>query len=370
MLDLLKSRWFRLGAPQFAVGAAVGAAVIFLVLSGDSSDSSGSGRVLFTAGGSTGGGGAPTQSTMAFNPEQLVTDLPPTAAEAVAAGWTDPALCASGRGRYFYKDAAAERVPYLLMYDNQDQLIGTYLYSESEMPLGPWQRMEDLLVGGRQVIDVEHWGMFVYFQDPTRACTSQGNQGNIGNYNTGSAARSTPTPYVPPTPTPSSAATLGAVALRMASIKTISFTLSAEPNGAALMAGSDDRKVEGRIEPPDRIDLQVTDAQGAGRDVSSDSLAFAFADLGATLAGIAGAMQDPVDAPGEWIDNIRHRGISGAVLGQDIVALFPAAVPDARLALSVWVGEDDLIRRVRIEGAITSDDAQDAVRVLALDGFD
>ena len=33
-----------------------------------------------------------------------------------------------------------------------------------------WKRTEEILEGAGQIIDYEHWGLFIYFQDPTRAC--------------------------------------------------------------------------------------------------------------------------------------------------------------------------------------------------------
>ena len=52
--------------------------------------------------------------------------LPVTLAEAVAAGWKDPVLCTPGRGRFFRKETEGEAVPYFLMYDRRDALIGVY----------------------------------------------------------------------------------------------------------------------------------------------------------------------------------------------------------------------------------------------------
>ena len=98
-------------------------------------------------------------------------ELPLTAAEAVAAGWQDPILCSVGRGRYFKKTGGGE-VPYLLMYDSEDQLTGMYLVSETEMPL-PWERTEDISGGAGPVLDYEHWGLFVYFREPLNACTAR-----------------------------------------------------------------------------------------------------------------------------------------------------------------------------------------------------
>ena len=56
------------------------------------------------------------------------------------------------------------------MYNGRDQLMGVYLYTVNEMP-DPWKRMDKLLGGGGlPVVEFEHWGMYVFSLDPTRAC--------------------------------------------------------------------------------------------------------------------------------------------------------------------------------------------------------
>ena len=55
------------------------------------------------------------------------------------------------------------------MYSSEDELIGIYLISEAEMPI-PVKRTQEILGGAGPIIDYEHWGLFVYFRDPTRAC--------------------------------------------------------------------------------------------------------------------------------------------------------------------------------------------------------
>jgi hypothetical protein len=110
--------------------------------------------------------------------EVVELDLPRTGAEAVAAGWKDPILCSSGRGKYFQKTGDPD-VPYVLMYDNEDELIGIYLLSDTEMP-SPWESAEQITSGGAPIIDYEHWGLFVYFGDPTRACRFDTERGASG----------------------------------------------------------------------------------------------------------------------------------------------------------------------------------------------
>ena len=172
MAELLANRWIQLAAVGVITTllAAAGSAVIF---SGGSAGTA-LGPVKLTTGGSVlphGGSRTDPRFNVAVD-----EDLPLTAAEAVAAGWEDPILCSTGRGRYFQK-TGGEEIPYLLMYDAADELIGIYQTSETEMP-PPWEFTQEIYGGGGPVLDYQHWGLFVYFRDPLQACTTT--QGGCG----------------------------------------------------------------------------------------------------------------------------------------------------------------------------------------------
>ena len=137
-----------------AIGAAVVGAVIALVLAPGDSESSLGDRVVIT----TGAGAAVSE------------DLPLTAALATTAGWADLVRCFKGKGRYFEKpDAQGAAGPYLLMYNNDDELIGVYLTSRTEMPAPPWEYAENGLLGVANY-EFEHWSLPVYLKDPVFAC--------------------------------------------------------------------------------------------------------------------------------------------------------------------------------------------------------
>jgi hypothetical protein len=95
-----------------------------------------------------------------------------------------------------------------------------------------------------------------------------------------------------------------------------------------------------------------------------------FDGLGTTLAGILEGLQNPADGPRKWIENVPTRGFLGSVTGEQLKDLIPSAIPDATAAISLWIGEDGLIRRLEIQGPLTPDDVTTVVRVLALHGFD
>ena len=171
-MEALGNRWIQLVAA--AVVAAVLATAVTLVLSSSGPSDPTLGPVKLTTGGTVYQLGEDPQ--FARSREIVEESLPLTAAEAVAAGWEDPILCSAGRGRYFKKSGGGE-VPYLLMYDSEDQLTAMYFVSETEMPL-PWAHTEDISGGAGPVLDYEHWGLFVYFREPLNACTAL--QGGCG----------------------------------------------------------------------------------------------------------------------------------------------------------------------------------------------
>ena len=99
----------------------------------------------------------------------FVEELPLTASAAVAAGWKDPFLCDAARGRLFRK-AAEQDVPYFLLYNGADELLGMYLYNMTEIPEATWVKRDELRAAGLPIIEQEHWAMMVYFKDPITAC--------------------------------------------------------------------------------------------------------------------------------------------------------------------------------------------------------
>ena len=372
MAELLRNPRNVLGAGVILVifGVVLGTGATLFIASGGS-EIAGVGPVILDSGGTNLQTG-PYHSGSAVGGRKDVSEaLPLTAAEAVTAGWDDPIMCDPGRGRYFRKGPEGEGEPYFLMYDVEDKLIGIYLHSEAEMPL-PWRRWEELLAAGGQTFLGDHWGLLVYFRDPTRSCKKTGDQDPTGmrvGYYLASAVRGTPTPQVAPTPTPTAGAFLAVAAARMADLKSLTYTLTAQPDGATLTAEITATKADGTVALPDVVSVRATDAAGATSDVPPDSLPFNFEDLGVTLGNIARAIQDPVDSTGAWIDNVQSRGVSGTLSGQQLIGFIPSAAADARITVTMWVDAESMVRRVRIEGAIVPDDPPESVRVLDLGEF-
>ena len=183
MTPLLNNRWIQLvvvGVIMALVGAVI--ATVASSSGGETVDTP-FGPVKLTAGGAvrrTGSGWVGT--TQGLKGDRLIVELelPLTGAAAVAAGWKDPVLCSEGRGKYFQK--VAQDVPYILMYNVADDIIGIYHISMAEMP-PPWELTDVIYGGAGPVIEYEHWGLFTYFRDANRACQS-------GEVQTGQEAQS------------------------------------------------------------------------------------------------------------------------------------------------------------------------------------
>ena len=323
-----------------------------------------------------GGGIAPGATNWATGGRQLASDmgkdfeieLPLTATEAVLAGWKDPVLCRVGRGRYFQKGDVNEVEPYFLMYNSEDDLIGIYQFSEFEMP-PPWERMDSLKGGGGlTIIDYPHWGLFVYFQDSTRACgtTEAGEGTGTGGGGELIQVKSTPTPVIPPTPTPVAELVLETVISKTSKLKALSFKVIGDP-GAKKIEGTLDRK--GALTLVNLGVVTVTDNSGNTEVLDASSVSFNFDGLGGTLSGIATALQSPVDIKPAYIDNLKRRGVSGTVSGADLSELIPTALADVSVTVSLWFDDRGRVLRLEVGGAVTPDDAQDTVRVLDLQGF-
>ena len=153
---------------------------------------------------------------------------------------------------------------------------------------------------------------------------------------------------------------------RTAKVSALGFTLTGDPAA---------KKVEGRLGSKGKLTLikkgivTVTDSAGTVQEVAEGSLPVSFDGLGATLSGIAAAIQEPVEANGQWVDSVSREGISGIVLGSDLSALVPTAIADAPVAVLIWFDDRGRIVRLRIEGKVTPDDPPDAVRVLDVGDF-
>ena len=182
---------------------------------------------------------------------------------------------------------------------------------------------------------------------------------------------------------------------RMGQVTSLDFTLSHEEGHTPLMLGVVLQGAEGSTQVPDQASMRVdalisalntflemeivvdgenatmTDPlSGNPLPVPTSSLPFNLHGLGETLGGILLAIEGPAFSTGETLDGVRSQGIGGTISGADIKPLIPAADASLRQDIEVWVGEDDLVRRVRIAGKVLANDMEPVVRILTFTNFD
>ena len=184
-------------------------------------------------------------------------------------------------------------------------------------------------------------------------------------------------------------------AARIGMVTSVDFTLSHDEGETPLLPGVVLQQADGTVEAPDRAvvvvealvtfansfiemnivvngeDATMTDPlSGSPLPVKSSSLPFNLLNLGGTLAGILAAIEGPAYTSDETLDGVASKGIAGTIAGAAIQPLIPGADPSLRQEIEVWVGDDDLPRRVRLAGQLLPNDAEQVIRVLSLRNFD
>ena len=182
---------------------------------------------------------------------------------------------------------------------------------------------------------------------------------------------------------------------RIGMVTSVDFTLSHDEGETPLLPGVALLQAEGTVDGPERavVDVEamvtftnsfiemnidvdgenatMTDPlSGAPLPVQTSALPFNLRGLGGTLAGILTSIEEPEYAGDETVDGVASKVIAGTIPGAAIKPLIPGAVADLRQEIEVWVGDDDLPRRVRIAGLLLSNDAEGVVRVLSIRNFD
>ena len=188
---------------------------------------------------------------------------------------------------------------------------------------------------------------------------------------------------------------LDAAAARIAQVSSLDFTLSHDEGETPLLPGVLLQRAEGTVDDPERavVDVEalvsITNAfvtmhisvdgenatmtdplSGAPLPLQTSALPFNLRNLGGTLSGILTGIEDPAFSGDAAVDGVPGKVVSGTVSGAVIQPLIPDAVAHLRQEIEVWVGEDDLPRKVRITGLLLSNDADGVIRVLSLRNFD
>ena len=193
----------------------------------------------------------------------------------------------------------------------------------------PWRKIPKLVGGGGlDVITDEHYGVFIYFGDNIRACKTGETAAGSGSPYGGpaSAARSTPTPYVEPTATPLPTDLLTTAATQLGTASGLKVTVTTDSENTAVASDAD-----------------------ISNNVS-------------TFSDIINNMTDVTYASNTWIDNVSYKGASGSYTVKGIDVLVPGAIEGNVVKASVWVSDEGVLRRIKLEGALTSDDSDSSVR--------
>ncbi len=184
-------------------------------------------------------------------------------------------------------------------------------------------------------------------------------------------------------------------AARIGMVTAVDFTLSHDEGETPLLPGVVLQQATGTVEGTERavvdVEAMVTFANsfiemnivvdgedatmtdplsGTPLPVKTSSLPFNLRNLGGTLSGILTAIEDPVYSGDETIDGVASKGIAGTISGAAIQPLIPGAEAGLQQEIEVWVGDDDLPRKVRISGQLLSNDTEGVIRVLSFRNFD
>ena len=234
----------------------------------------------------------------------LISDM------AVSLEWDDPVFCAAGRGRYF----THPEYNHVLMYNANGNAIGIYQHTSDEMP-SPWFKTKEIIGGGSlPVIEVEHYGLFIYFQDPMPAC-QRADAKSVGTGGTHYAGPKAVRSENTPTPTP----------------------------GPALNAAETINKISESLSSGSKT-FKATNA--------ADESSIATGITSSQVAELLSSITDAQEGTSKWIDNISHRGLTGNT--GSITTILTSAQSD-NPKVSLWVNDDNHVNLIEITGTITHD---------------
>ena len=236
--------------------------------------------------------------------------IPYNSVVAVSEGWTDPFFCSPGRGKYYQKDG----FNHVLMYDANGNVIGIYQHTLHEMP-SPWFKTKELIGGGSiPIIDFEHYGFFIYFEDPMNACQSSSSK-SVGTGGTHYAGPKAERSEYGPTPTPTVILTV------IETINKLSEDMASDSRTFTLINAVDQTNIVGKI-----------DASRISAFISS-------------LTNIQ-------EGTSKWINNISHRGLSADGDDTGLKSILENVESDG-LKVNLWVDTDNKINLIEITGTIT-----------------
>ena len=168
MIDLIKEKPFIGLIITLVLGLAIGFIISFTFLSSDDgNDINSAGNLLMLATGHSAIAAGNSEQRVYVSEGQLWEEtLPLTLREARNLRWEKEVSCVKGVGYYSRRTSANDTAePYSLIFDNKDNVIGIYFYSQNEQS-SPWQQVQST-----GPFPYPHWGLHILFQDSTNACS-------------------------------------------------------------------------------------------------------------------------------------------------------------------------------------------------------
>ena len=108
-------------------------------------------------------------TTSGTNPGALES-FPTTAQLAQSKGWNLATWCILGQGRFFRRGEGDVADPLMLVYSDDDRLVGINLHSATEQPSPPWEYFPDGMKTGFKGREGALWAMSIYVSTPLKAC--------------------------------------------------------------------------------------------------------------------------------------------------------------------------------------------------------
>ena len=206
----------------------------------------------------------------------------------------------------------------------------------------------------------------------------------------------TATPALEPTPTPTLGQVLDKAGARMLLLDTARFKMehSGETTHRFLL-GAELRTMAGQVDMPDSFEIKVEADSNFGfieldvirvgdqafvRDIirkdkwnqiDLETLPFNFVNLGRIIVDFVPTLQSATFADVERVNGTPSWHIVATLPSESMRTLVPAAAEGNQVQLGLWIGqEDDLLRKIRVEGEVLPGDSPEVVRVITIDSFD
>jgi len=165
MLEIIKQKPLTAGiCITFLIGTFIGIVLSFTIFTKYSGARDGNrvGNHFMLA---TGGTARTSQWEQKIEGENWEEILPLTLSEARSLRWKKDVKCVPNVGYYSRRAALNDYAePYSLIFDNQDRVIGIYLFSENQQQF-PWEQMQ-----ATGPFPYPHWGLHIFFKNPSTAC--------------------------------------------------------------------------------------------------------------------------------------------------------------------------------------------------------